>query len=239
MSKGDIDDITLRLFRWLPSRWFPFGTGSRIWATLSGFASSMAAVWDQITYLRLQTRLMTITDGWVDLASYDFFGNSLPRRQQEEDRNFALRIRKEVLRERNTRHALDSVLFDLVGSHPDIFEAFNPGDTGGWDIAMGWDTAGLWGDLDLMYQIFVNTARPLSQGIPYVGGWDSPPVGWDTVGEWTDNTMIIAPITDSMVFTAVASVTPAGMIVWINLEGFITHTFDRMDEIILNEYQIN
>jgi hypothetical protein len=32
-------------------------------------------------------------------------------------------------------------------------------------------------------------------------------------------TMIVAPITDDMLFLAIASVVPAGMIAWVSLEG--------------------
>jgi hypothetical protein len=219
MSKGDALDITWRLFRWLPSRWFPPGPGTRIWATLTGFAAALSQVWNQIVYLRTQTRLRTISDGWVDLASWDFFGGKFPRRQQEGDASFSKRIRHEVLRERNTRRAIGSVVFDLVGRSPVVFEAYNPHDTGGWDIAMGWDQGGAWGDLDLMYQCFVNASRPGNQGVPYSGGWDTPAIGWDKSGQWVDMTMIVAPITDDMLFLAIASVVPAGMIAWVSLEG--------------------
>lgn len=233
--RGDADDVRQRLFRWLPSRWFPAGSGTRIYALLSGFATAFAQVFQQIEYTRNQSRLATSTEGWLDLTSYDFFRGQLPRRQQETDDRFRLRIGQEVFRERNTRHAIDQAIIDLTGHPPILFEPWNTFDTGGWDTpAMGWDEAGAWGDVDLMYQIFVNAFRPSGQGIPSAGGWDTPSLGWDAWGEWTDDTMIIAAITDSMIYAAVSGVVPAGMIAWVGLFGAQVHGIAGLDFFRLN-----
>src|SRR5471032_2921585 len=72
-------DIVARLQRWLPNGWFPTAVGTRVFAIMAGLASPLSSVLAQITYVKLQTRVRTATDGFLDMISYDYFGNGLPR----------------------------------------------------------------------------------------------------------------------------------------------------------------
>ena len=67
---GDTSDLVLRLRRLLPNSWFPDSAPVLV-GILSGIASALAQVYGLITYARLQTRIATTTDAFLDLAAYD------------------------------------------------------------------------------------------------------------------------------------------------------------------------
>lgn len=169
---GDPPDIIARLQRWLPGGWFPPDTGTRIYSILSGFAALLAFIWGAISYVTLQTRVTTTTDGFLDLASDDFFAGNLKRLSGEQDAAYSLRIRQEVFRDRLTRNAIDQQIFDITGDHPVITEFQRPADIGclGYTFAMGHALLGSRADT---YAVFITTPPPLSRGIPNVAGWGS------------------------------------------------------------------
>lgn len=133
-TTGSAADLTNRLQRWLPSRWFPTGGGTRIWATISGSAAALVSLYQQVVYAKAQTRIATSTDGFLDLTAADYLG-IFPRRLNETDPSYALRIQREILRPRNTRAAIVQVLEDLTGNTPTVFRPTNAADTGGWSGA--------------------------------------------------------------------------------------------------------
>ena len=125
-------NIVFRLQKWLPSGWFPNNIGTRIFATLSGMSAALSAVLAQITYVKLQTRIRSATDGFLDLISWDFFGPTLPRETNEVDNTFRTRILSNLLRPRVTRQGMITTLPLLTGRAPRVFEPKRPMDTGGW-----------------------------------------------------------------------------------------------------------
>lgn len=125
-------NIALRLQKWLPNGWFPNTLGTRIFATLSGFSANLSTVLAQITYVKLQTRIRTATDGFLDLISWDYFGPTLPRNTSEVDNAFRARILANLLRPRVTRQGMITTLTLLTGRAPRVFEPKRPMDTGGW-----------------------------------------------------------------------------------------------------------
>jgi hypothetical protein len=125
-------NIVLRLQKWLPDGWFPNNIGTRIFATLAGFSADLTPVWAQIIYTKLQTRIKTATDGFLDLISWDFFGPTLPRNTNEIDTAFRTRILANLLRPRVTRQGMITTLTLLTGRAPRVFEPKRPMDTGGW-----------------------------------------------------------------------------------------------------------
>lgn len=125
-------NIVQRLQKWLPPGWFPTGMGTRIFATLFGFSADLTSVWAQIIYTKLQTRIKTATDGFLDLISWDFFGPELPRNTSEIDSAFRARILANLLRPRVTRQGMITTLTLLTGEAPRVFEPKRPMDTGGW-----------------------------------------------------------------------------------------------------------
>lgn len=125
-------DIVARLFKWLPDGWFPRTIGTRIFAMLAGMAAPLSTVLAQITYVRLQTRVRSATDGFLDMISYDYFGDGLPRLSAEVDDVFRARILANLVRERVTRQGIITTLTTLTGRVPRVFEPKRPMDTGGW-----------------------------------------------------------------------------------------------------------
>jgi len=133
-TTGSVADITARLQKWLPSRWFPTqavnadGTVPRIYAQLVSWATALAAVWSQIQYAIAQARLGTSTDGWLDLSSQDFFGGDLPRLSGETDPVFEARIEANLLAPANTRLAVLETVERVTGYPARVIQPWQPND---------------------------------------------------------------------------------------------------------------
>src|SRR5437762_266459 len=105
MTTGTQGDIVTRLKAVLPNGWFR-GDTPILDGVLNGIAWALAQVYSLTDYARLQTRIATATDGFLDLISFDLFGGAFPRKPQESDPGFRTRIQAELLLERGTRHGL-------------------------------------------------------------------------------------------------------------------------------------
>lgn len=125
-------DILARLQKWLPDGWFPRNIGTRIFAMLAGMAAPLSMVLAQLTYTKLQTRVRSATDGFLDMISYDYFGGALPRLNAEVDDAFRARIMARLIQSSVTRDGMISTLTTLTGRVPRVFEPKRPMDTGGW-----------------------------------------------------------------------------------------------------------
>lgn len=176
MSGGDQGDFFARIKRVIPARWF--GPSSPLVdALVQGLANSSAFVYTLYLYAKLQTRILTATDGWLDMVAADFFGAALQRSANQSDASFRASIIINIFRERGTRNAITKVLTDLTGRAPVIFEPQRPLDTGAYGAPnCGYGAAGGYGSLLLPYQAFVKAYRPLGSGIPKVGGYVGLPV---------------------------------------------------------------
>jgi hypothetical protein len=107
-------------------------------------------------------------------------------------------------------------LTDFTGKVPYVFEPWNPGDCGAWDLGIpAFDIAGHWGDTCLPAQSFVNVVPP-GAGIPGAPGWDIA-MGWDVGGMWGDMSLISGSITDADVYATINKTRPTGAIVWTQL----------------------
>ena len=208
-----------RLRSLLPSRWFPDATPV-LDGLLAGLANGWLHVHALVEYAARQTRIATATDGWLDMIARDFFGRRVRRRAREEDAIFSLRIRRELLRERGTRAAVSSVLTDLTGRAPDIFEPSRPADTGAWNGPLAYNTTGGWGSLNLPFQCFVTAYRTPASGIAQVTGWNQPAGAWGmgTI-EYASLSMIAGQVTDTDIYAAIADVMPAASIAWTRISA--------------------
>jgi hypothetical protein len=130
---GDEADVAARLKRMLPP-WFgqSGGTIPVIDAVFAGAAWALAFVYQLYSYAKLQTRLSTATDGWLDLAAEDFFGDQLPRKAGEADAAYSARIRAALLAPSNTTAAISGAVTSIVGATPRITEPWRPDQTGTW-----------------------------------------------------------------------------------------------------------
>jgi hypothetical protein len=216
---GDQSDLLTRLKALLPGGWFRDAT-----PVLDGFLNGIAWALSQAhalaAYARLQTRILTATDGFLDLISFDFFGATLPRRALESDAAFRARILAELLLEKGTRKGLIRVLEILTGRTPWVFEPGRPADTGGYNsTAMGYGVAGGYGSLACPFQAFVVAYRPTGQGIPNVGGYGSTVGAYGTPSqlEYANPSLIRGAVTDADIYAAIDSVKPAGTILWTRI----------------------
>lgn len=215
------DDFSTRIIQLLPQAWFNDAAkapGGNLWAIVSGMAASDADLYARIGSLRQSLRLLS-AETLEDLVAIaqDFFGSGLPPRAAESVESYRTRISLRLFLQGGTRDALRIALTRLVGQEPIIVEPWNAGDCGAWDGPLGWDTAGLWGDLDLPWQGFVQTKRPPSSIVvdsPVIGAWDGL-AGWD-LPNLSFNDALQGQITpDSVVYDAINSVKPEGITVWV------------------------
>jgi len=222
MATGDTQDVITRIKALLPSGWFSSVTPV-LDTVLTGIALVLSHVYEQISYARLQTRIATATDGFLDLISFDFFGSALPRALQESDTLFRTRIQANLLLERGTRHGLIRALQILTGRTPIVFEPANPQDCGGWNQPNGlaYGLVGGWGNLSLPYQCFVTAYRPTGQGVPNVAGWGNPQGALNTGSqiEYVNQSMITGAVTDADIYAQIDRVKEAGTIVWTRISS--------------------
>jgi hypothetical protein len=165
MAIGDSNDVTGRLQAGLPRGWFS-GVTPILSALLAGFAAVLSNVYSLYAYAKNQTRILTATDGWLDLISADYFALTLPRNVGEVDASFRLRILANLFLPRVSRPAMIKVLTVLTGRVPVIFVPINPADTG----AMGVKTSSAYcgvardGSMAMPFTAFIQAYRPAVTG---------------------------------------------------------------------------
>jgi hypothetical protein len=218
MATGDQSDIILRLKATLPS-WFGDNTPI-LDALLQGLAWAGSFAYSLISYAKLQTRIKTATDGWLDMIAADFFGSLLARAANQSDASFRARIIINLIRERATRKSIIAVLQDLTGRTPLVFEPQRPADTGAYSAPnSGYGVAGGYGSLLLPYQAFVTAYRPAGTGIPLVAGYGISTGGYGVASraDLASMDMIQRAVTDADIYAAIDSVKPSGTTVWTRI----------------------
>ena len=212
-----------RLRAVLPVRWFP-DSAPILDGLLSGLAVGWNFAYQQLQYVRAQTRILTASDIWLDIIARDYFGARLARHAGQSDADFRSTIQREIFRERGTRGAIVGVLQDLTGRTPLIFEPARTTDTGGYTSASGggggiaYGSAGGWGSLSLPFQCFITAYRPLGGGIAMICGWCSSAGAYGQGAiEYASLAMVQAQVTDENIYDAVADVLPVATIAWTRI----------------------
>ncbi len=227
MAIGDQSDIAARLRGYLPQGWFPVaglsGTDpAPVLATvLNGFALVLSACYGLLNYVRLQTRIQTATDGFLDLVARDFFGTQLTRQTNQTDASFRTAILWNLLLTRVTRAGLIAILQNLTGRAPIVFEPARPMDVFclGTTQNAGLGVARL-GSYAMPGQILVTAFRPLAQGIPYVAGLGTSYAGLSaSYFALPDPASAVTPIPDSAIYAAVDGARAAGTLDWVSLQS--------------------
>lgn len=189
---GDQNDFLSRLQQLMPHGWFPNGNSALRDALLTGIANMLAFVYSLFAYVRLQTRIATATDGFLDLIAFDFFGNNLLRGTLG-DTSYRARIQASIFLAKNTRPSLINVLTLITGRTPIVFEPARAADTGAYNNGtVAYAVAGAYGSLQYPYQSFVTAFRPLV-GTPQYG------------------------ITDADIYAAVEGVRMGATVVWLRI----------------------
>lgn len=220
---GDQADFVRRLRAAIPARWFP-DDAPVLDVVLNGLAATWTWLYALAQYAKRQARIASAQGVWLDIVSTDFFAPGRMTRQLNElDAPFSARIRKEILRERATRHGVSQAVADLTGITPRIFEPRNPSDTGGYNVGgVGYGVGGGYGDLQLPFQYFVIAFRPAGGGVANVGGYGnlrigvtSAPGGYGAGAmEYATPAMIAGAVTDQQIYDTIAATTPVATIAW-------------------------
>lgn len=179
-------------------------------------------------YAKLQGRVSSATDVFLDIAARDYTGTRTVRRLYESDESFRPRLIASLLPSGATRAALYARLFSLTGNPPWIFEPTQPMDTGAYGYGgLGYNHAGGYGSLALPFQAFVSVKRPVSQGVPYFAGYSgnlSHPVyapGGYGVGllAYSNIAQAFGGVTDADINQAISNVQPAGVTAWTKIHA--------------------
>lgn len=209
-----------RIKQLLPQRaWFTDATPV-LDALIAGIASGLDYAKQLIDYVRLQTRIMTATDGNLDMIASDFFGLGLSRKPNQSDASFRARILASLFLEKTTRRSMAGVLKALTGREPVIVEPTRPLDTGAYGANLsGYGMAGAYGSLTCPWQAFVGVYRPAGTGVPFVGGWGIPVGGYGVPSqiEWAPAAVALSQITDADIYHAIDATKAAGTTVWVRI----------------------
>lgn len=238
MATGDNNDILARLKSVIPP-WFSQATPV-LDAVLSTFAQIGSWGYGLLQFVKLQARVATATDIFLDLIAFDFFGFRVRRKASQLDADFRTVISNEVLRERGTRAGMLKALLDLTGSPARMFEVAYPYDTGGFDtFALGFDISGGWGSNDLPYQNFINVVQPIGAGVPLVAGYDTGYGAWDGgFSSLIDANSIRGKVTDQDIYDTIEATRTAGVTYYVNI-GQPTPPIARLGiEFILGSSQL-
>lgn len=221
MATGDQSDFLSRIKSTLP-RWFA-DTTPILDALILGLSQAWANIYTLFLYAKLQTRIKTASDGWLDVIAGDFFGTRIARKSNQTDASFRAAIIANLFRERATRAGLIRVLTDLTGRAPIVIEPQQPADCGAYGIpTSGYGVAGYYGSVLLPSQCFVIAYRPLSAGIPNIAGYGTPPAAYGVAsqgGEYAGLSMIQGQVLDADIYAAISSVKPVGTAIWTTIKS--------------------
>lgn len=125
MAVGDQNDIYNRFIQNLPVGWFG-NEHPNLDAILQAFITTYYYQYNtQYLYLIEQQRIQTATGNNLDLISQDYLGNTLPRRLNESDDSYRLRILANVVQIKATRQAMINALTTLTGHVPIVYEGWS------------------------------------------------------------------------------------------------------------------
>lgn len=230
MATGDQADIVNRQSSAFPAGWFQGLTPIRD-GILNGSAAIGAWLYSLWVYIKLQTRIATASDGWLDIISWDFFGPTMPRNTNETDAAFSRRLRFNILPIRATRQGMINVLTFMTGYAPQISEGFRPIDTGAWSLLGGWSLLGSWGvpvgSAAAAYQAFI-TIIMKPQGIPSRSAWGSGFGGYSRPGigsgglVWSALTDMPGYVSQSALFAAINAFKTFGTLIWVTFQQTIS-----------------
>ena len=218
-ATGSQADMVNRMQQLIPQGWFAVGEVPLRDSILTGMATGFAFIYSLLGYLRQQTRLATMTDGWLDMFAVDFFGNKIRRAFNQSDTSFKTTIQANLFRKRNTRAAVVSILQQITGYTPIVFEPENVADTGAYDTGTCcYDAVGGYG-AKLPYQAFVVAFEPPGSSVANVAGYGIATGGYSIASqsEYIDPSTTVDQLTDGDIYDAINAVLPAAVKVWVRI----------------------
>jgi hypothetical protein len=222
---GTEADVSSRLRSWLPP-WFgndPDQAPAKE-ATIAGPAWALSFIFDLVGFAKLQTRIATATGGWLELIANDYLGPTFRRLFGEPDPSYSTRIRREILRHRNTRKAVRQAVEDLTGVTPIIYEPWRPADCGGLgspSLSLG--VAGVLGSRGARREAFITVPYPQGYGIPNRTGLGDPlcALGAPSFGLCDDQDIAGSGATIQDICAAVERVRPVAMTLYLQFSGLL------------------
>jgi hypothetical protein len=158
-----------RLWSLMPKGWFPIPADApNLRAFLAGPEAAIGGVVDALTDAKTQSRIRTATGFWLDLVALDFFGRRVQRAQGQSDAGFRAVILANLIQERVTKRGMASVIENITGISPTIFELWDAQFSGGLDAGFYCDFS-IAGDVALNHQCLISANRPQT-GLPGFGG---------------------------------------------------------------------
>ncbi len=221
MATGDQNDIQGRINALMPFSWFQPTVDTIEQGIIAAAANALAFIYSILAYVRLQTRIATATDGFLDLVAQDFFGTSVVRTSGQSDASFRATIQANLFLSLGTRAGVFAVVTGLSGHGPTFGLPERPGDTGGYGVpTSGYGVAGAYGSMLLPYQFFVTVHRGSASPIPNIAGYGVSTMGYSvgSRGEYIDIVQFEGGISDAALFAAVAAVLPIGYTAWMRIE---------------------
>jgi hypothetical protein len=217
MATGDQTDLLGRLRSYMPPTWFgDWADAPIISALLNGIASTLSTAYLLIMFFWAQTRLDTSSGGWIDIWASDFLGNSLPRKTGESDSSYIARIKIAIFQKRATRPAMESMLTQLTGNAPIIFEPARPYDSGclgaNTGVASFFGVA-RFGSIACPFSALITVYRPLVTGGSAGSAYNNAP-SWSAYGAPLSHGYFgsladeITPASDVDIYAAINSIRP-------------------------------
>lgn len=213
---GDEQDFFERTKAMIPP-WF--GDASPVFdSLLQGNAVAQAWIYDFIQFAAEQCRLQTTVEGFLDLASIDFFAGDLPRLPNETDAAFRLRIIQSIFRLRGTRPAMRSALVAATGAEPELFEPSRPMDCLCLSAGIGALGVAKLGNLDLHHQGFAVVHRAVTTVEGRMPGLNAPMNGLDHEavifpdGSWRYN------LSDADIYNTINKTKAEGTVTWVRIQ---------------------
>ena len=224
---GDLTDVVFRLKAVLPKGWFS-DQSPNLSIILTCLAVPLVWLYDQLDYVKAQTRIGSATDAWLDLAAQDYLGCRCYRKAGETDAVYRLRIKKALLARAATRLALTSNILDLVGSLPVIFEPGSCQDAGSYGAigpgpsvqpcGLAYGVVGGWGSLQLPYQVFLTVKRPIIYGEAGLAGYGTGASGYGVgPSAYLDLAELPGYVTDEDIQARICSSLPVNAVAWLRI----------------------
>jgi hypothetical protein len=226
--RGDLNDIVSRFRTVLPKRWFA-EKSPNLNAVLQSIAAPWVWLYDTISYVISQARLSTATDYWLDLISYDYFGDLLSRNSGESDACFRTRVKAALQRQAATRSAVSAGLQALTGARSIIFEPAACVDTGCYgtlakdpnivQTGLAYGEVGGWGSLNMPLQFFVTAVRPPNPAINMLAGYGTPNAGYgEGTISYVDLSVLPGHVTDEDIKATLSSLLPVNAVAWLRIQ---------------------
>lgn len=223
VEPGTLDDMIARQIAVLPPWFGAPGVVPAVLRVPLAMAGQLGQwINDLIEYARRQTRILTATDGWLDLIAWDFLGERIRRRQGQPDDSFRHRILVEMFRPRATRPAMAAVLRDLTGQEPRIFEPQRPQDVGGIGVVsagLAIGVSGAIGSVQMPGEVFIDVFRDPDAGIPGAAGIGVPVGGIGTPSRLVIASLedVVGALRDEDIYSAVEATRPVGIVAWVRI----------------------